>query len=264
MPMMMAMIGSSIVSGQVIARTGKYKLMSIVGLAIGSMGMFLLAGMGPDTDYITVVRNMLLIGVGLGPVMPVYNLVSQAAVRREQLGVVTSLTQFSRSMGGALGTAIFGSLLVSRFQPALDRALPPEVASLPPEQLAAFQNPLALLNPESASLLQASMAQLGPQAAVMYEALLGAVRVALTSSLHDVFLAGACVAGLGVINALFMREVPLRAAPATQPGPVTAAQPSPAAPQPIRDAPARSVPGERSGLPAAESTVRHPRPAPGR
>ena len=214
MPMMFAMIGSSVISGQIIARTGKYKLMSVVGLALGATGLFLMAGMGPDTDYQTVVRNMVMIGLGLGPVMPVFTLVSQTAVRMDQLGVATSLTQFSRSMGGALGTAVFGAVLVNRFQPALEQALPPQVAALPPEQLAAFNNPLALLNPEAATLLRDGLAQLGPQAAMLYDGLIAAVKVALTSSLHDVFLLGACVAALGVVNALFMREVPLRQAAA--------------------------------------------------
>jgi EmrB/QacA subfamily drug resistance transporter len=251
MPMSMAMIGSSVISGQIIARTGKYKVMSVVGLAVGTLGMFLMSGMGPDTDYMTVMRNMILLGLGLGPVMPVFTLVSQTAVRMDQIGVATSLTQFARSMGAALGTAILGSVLVSRFQPAFVQALPQQIAALPPEQLAPFQNPLALLNPESANMMRDAMAQLGAQAGPMYEALIGTVRLALTSSLHDVFLLGACVAILGVINALFMQEVPLR-------GTMQAA-----AGAPPRGAPAHSEPAARPAVPAAESTIPRPRPAPG-
>jgi MFS family permease len=115
-----------------VARTGKYKVMSVVGLMIGALGMFLMAGMGQDTDYITVVRNMVLIGLGLGPVMPVFTLTTQTAVRTDQIGVATSLTQFSRAMGATLGTAIFGALLVNRFEAGAHQALPPQVASLPP------------------------------------------------------------------------------------------------------------------------------------
>jgi MFS family permease len=254
MPMMMAMIGSSVISGQLIARTGRYKLMSIAGLSVGTFGMFLLSGMGPDTDYLTVVRNMVLIGLGLGPVMPVFTLVSQAAVRMDQLGVATSLTQFARSIGGTLGTAIFGSVLVTRFQPALQQAMPPQLAAVPSEQMAAFENPLALLNPESATLMQAALAQFGPQAGEIYTGFVEAIKIALTSSLHDVFLLGAIVAALGVINALFMHEVPLRQA---MPARATGSVPTPGAP-------ARTEPDARSGLPGSESSIRHPRPAPGR
>ena len=90
-------------------------------------------------------------------------------------------------------------------------ALPPQLAALPPEQLAQFRNPQALLNPQAAEAIRAGLAQL-PQAQQLYESLIGAIRLALGSSLHDVFLAGACIAALGVVNALFMRETPLRSA----------------------------------------------------
>ncbi|HEY3058506.1 MAG TPA: MDR family MFS transporter [Chloroflexota bacterium] len=209
-PMMFAMIGSSVLSGQLIARTGKYKVMSVAGLSVGALGMFLMAGMGPDTDYLTVVRNMVMIGLGLGPVMPVFTLTTQTAVRVDQIGVATSLTQFARSMGATLGTALFGTLLINRFQPGLQHALPPELAVMPADQLAQFQNPQALLNPAAAEAIRQGLAQLGPQGLSLYDGLLGAIRVALASSLHDVFLAGACVAALGVVNVLFIHEVPLR------------------------------------------------------
>jgi MFS family permease len=223
-PMMISMIGASLLSGQIISRTGRYKLMSVGGLIIGTCGMFLMAGMGPDTDYATVVRNMVMIGLGLGPVMPVFTLTTQSAVRLDQIGVATSLTQFSRSIGGTLGAAIFGSLLINRFQPALDRAMPPQLASLPADRLAQLQNPMALLNPESASVIRDGLAQVGPQCTQLYDSLLGAIRIALASSLHDVFLLGAFVALVGVVNVLFLREVPLRRAARRPSGSVTSVE----------------------------------------
>jgi hypothetical protein len=81
---------------------------------------------------------------------------------------------------------------------------------MPADQLAQFQNPQALLNPAAAEAIRQGLAQLGPQGLSLYDGLLGAIRVALASSLHDVFLAGACVAALGVVNVLFIHEVPLR------------------------------------------------------
>src|SRR5205814_6576027 len=71
MPMMMVMIASSIVGGQIISRTGRYKMIGLFGISTMSVGLFLLSGMGADTDYLTVVRNMIIIGLGLGPTMPV-------------------------------------------------------------------------------------------------------------------------------------------------------------------------------------------------
>jgi hypothetical protein len=97
--------------------------------------------MGPDTDYSTAVRNMVLIGFGLGPVMPTFTLASQSAVRVEQIGVATSLTQFTRSIGGTLGTAIFGSLLINSFGPGVQGAFPPG-AAVPPELKASLASAL--------------------------------------------------------------------------------------------------------------------------
>ena len=130
-PMMFAMIVSSITGGQVIARTGKYKWLAVAGLAVTTVGLLLLAGMGPGTVYATAMRNMVLVGLGLGPVMPTFTLASQSAVRVQQIGVATSLTQFARSIGGTLGTAIFGSLLINGVGPGVQGLLLPGAAVAP-------------------------------------------------------------------------------------------------------------------------------------
>ena len=211
MPMMMTMVVASIVGGQVISRTGRYKAVGLFGLATTAFGMFLLSGMGPETSYATVIRNMMIVGLGLGPTMPVFTLAAQNAVSFNQLGVVTSLTQFSRSIGGTLGAAVFGSLLANRFSPALQAALPPQAAAtIPPEWVAQLQNPQALLNPEMSEGLRQGFAGLGPEGAQAYEALLGAVRIALATSLHEMFLVGAAIVAIGGFIVLFLEEIPLK------------------------------------------------------
>ena len=128
-----------------------------------------------------------------------------------QLGVVTSLTQFSRSIGSTLGVAVFGSLLTNRFAPAMQTTLPPELkAALPADRLGQFQNPQALLNPQAAEQLRQQLLALGPQGAQLYDALLSAIKVALVSALHDVFLLGAALGVLGIVTVLFLKELPLR------------------------------------------------------
>jgi hypothetical protein len=143
--------------------------------------------------------------------MPVFTLAAQNAVKMSQLGVVTSLTQFSRSIGSTLGVAVFGSLLSNRFAPAVQAALPPDVrAALPADRLAQFQNPQALLNPQAAESIRQQLLALGPQGTQVYDLLLGAIKVALVSALHDVFLLGAVLGALGVVSVLFLKELPLR------------------------------------------------------
>jgi hypothetical protein len=128
-----------------------------------------------------------------------------------QLGVVTSLTQFARSIGATIGVAIFGSLLTNRFAPAFQTALPPEVRTVvPPDRLAQFENPQALLNPQAADAMRQTLLRLGPQGAQVYDELFAAIKIALVAALHDVFLLGGILAALGVVVVLFMRELPLR------------------------------------------------------
>jgi MFS family permease len=210
MPMMIVMITSSIIGGQVISRTGRYKLVGLFGMSTMTLGLFLLSGMGPNTDYLIVIRNMIIVGLGMGPAMPVFTLAAQNAVKMTQLGVVTSLTQFARSIGSTIGVAIFGSLLTNRFAPAFQAGLSPEVrAIVPADRLAQFQNPQALLNPSAAEAMRQSLAQLGPQGAQVFDALFATIKVGLVAALHDVFLLGAVLAVFGVITVLFMKELPL-------------------------------------------------------
>jgi EmrB/QacA subfamily drug resistance transporter len=210
-PMMLAMIGASLISGQVMSRSGRYRLLGVGGLALGALGMYLLSRMGPDVDYATVIRNMVVMGVGIGATFPVFVLAAQNATPFHQIGVVTSLTQFCRQIGGTLGVAIFGSLLVSRFAPAFHEALAPEVAAaVPPEWLARFENPQALLNPETLGALQQGLAQVGPGAAAAFGPLLDATRLALALALHDLFLAGAVIVAVGAAATLLLPELPLQ------------------------------------------------------
>jgi EmrB/QacA subfamily drug resistance transporter len=205
MPLMITMILSSVVSGQLIGRTGRYKLPGMVGMLIMAVGLYLLSGMGPDTDYATVVRNMIILGLGMGPAMPVFTLASQNAVKISQLGVVTSLTQFARSIGSTLGVALFGSLLTNQFAPAFRSSLPSQVTdAVPPSVLKQFQNPQVLLNPQLADALRQ---QANPQ---VFDALFEAIKIGLVSALHDVFLLGAVLGAMGLVITLFLKELPLR------------------------------------------------------
>jgi EmrB/QacA subfamily drug resistance transporter len=211
MPLMITMISASVLSGQIIGRTGRYKLPGVFGMLVMTIGMYLLSGMGADTDYWTVFRNMVILGLGMGPTMPVFTLAAQNAVKVNQLGVVTSLTQFSRSIGSTLGVALFGSVLINRFAQSFSAALTPEVpAVVPPQLLDEFMNPQLLLNPQLADSLRAQVLALGPQGASVYNALYDAIKIGLVVSLHDVFLLGAGLGACGLVTVLFLKELPLR------------------------------------------------------
>ena len=206
-PMMFAIIAASIGAGQLITRLGRYRALAIGGVLVTSAGLFLLAGMTVTTTYGTVLRNMMIVGVGLGITMPVFMIAAQNAVAVTDVGIATSAIQFTRSMGGSVGAAIFGAVLSNRFAHAFQAALPPPVASrIPPELLAQFANPQALMNPETA----ARMREAGPQAVQMMAPILAAVKQALARSIADVFLVGAVLTALGTLFALRLVDLPLR------------------------------------------------------
>jgi len=101
--------------------------------------------------------------------------------------------------------------MTSQFAPSLQRALPPNVSSsVSPDRLAQLADPQALLSPQALAAMQNALTQLVPGNPEAAAAILTALRVALASSLHEVFFAGACLATLAAGVTLLMREVPLR------------------------------------------------------
>src|SRR6266567_264871 len=123
-PMLVAMIVTSIGSGQFISRTGRYKLPLIIGIAVMGIGYFLLAQLDVHATNQQVVVAMILIGLGLGVSMQTYTLVVQNSVSRQDMAVATSTTQLSRSIGAAVGLAILGTILSQGLASAFPKYLP--------------------------------------------------------------------------------------------------------------------------------------------
>jgi EmrB/QacA subfamily drug resistance transporter len=110
LPLMAGMLTVSIASGQIISRTGRYRVFPIIGTALITVGLLLLSRMGVGTSSVTQAIYMLVLGMGLGAVMQVLVLIVQNAVPYSELGVATSGATFFRSIGGSFGAAIFGAI----------------------------------------------------------------------------------------------------------------------------------------------------------
>jgi EmrB/QacA subfamily drug resistance transporter len=110
LPMMAGLLVVSIGSGQVIARTGKYRFFPIAGTGLMTIGLFLLSRMTPSSSTLFDSLSMLVLGMGLGGVMQVLVIIVQNGVSHSELGVATSGATFFRSIGGSFGTAIFGAI----------------------------------------------------------------------------------------------------------------------------------------------------------
>lgn len=208
-PMMIALVGASTLGGQVISRVGRYKWASLSGLALMTVGLWLLTQMGVDASRGDVIRNLVVLGLGLGLAMPTFTLAVQNTFPARDLGAVTAAVQFFRSIGSTIGVALMGTFLTTRLTSGLASGLPPQVAQALPAGAVAALDPQALISPEATQALEAQFAVL-PDGAGLFAELMGVLRLALATSIHDVFLVAAIVAFGGVIVAVFLPEKPLR------------------------------------------------------
>jgi EmrB/QacA subfamily drug resistance transporter len=110
-PLMLAAVTTSILSGQLVSRTGRYRWNVIVGPGILTLGMLLLTQMDVHTTNGEAARDMIVAGIGIGSMMQVFVLSVQNAVRREQMGSATALTQFARSIGATIGVTVMGVIV---------------------------------------------------------------------------------------------------------------------------------------------------------
>jgi EmrB/QacA subfamily drug resistance transporter len=210
-PMMLAFIVVSIASGLFLSRTGRYKLLAIVGTGFTTVGMFLLGQMTAATDNATLLRNMLVLGVGLGSSMSLFTIVVQNAFPVERLGVVTASLAFFRSIGGVVGVAVLGSIMTNRMTSELQAGiagLPPAIAT---KLGGVAANPQALMDPASQQALKAQLATLGSQAPQVASQVTSILRDAVAAAVTEVFLIGSVLIALAFVTSFFLREIPLRA-----------------------------------------------------
>ena len=114
MPLMLGMVFASIVTGQLIARTGRYKVFGLVGMGLAAIGMFMLSRLGVGTPNSEVVLAMITVGAGVGITMPLFTISLQSQFPT-RIGEVTGALQFFRSIGGTVGVALLGGVMNAAF-----------------------------------------------------------------------------------------------------------------------------------------------------
>ena len=110
-PLSMGVVLGSMVAGQLVSYIGRYRLLILVGGAVMFVGVYLLTRLTPDATLLQVTLYMAIVGIGVGPSMPLYTLAIQNAVDPRKIGQATSASQFFRQIGGAVGTAVLGTVL---------------------------------------------------------------------------------------------------------------------------------------------------------
>jgi len=119
MPMMLGMLVTSVVSGRIISRFGRYKLFPILGTGTMTFGLGALSLLSAESNVWETTIDALWLGLGMGMVMQVLIIAVQNSVSYEHLGVATSGTMLFRSLGGALGVALFGAIFANRLHDQL-------------------------------------------------------------------------------------------------------------------------------------------------
>lgn len=209
--MMLSMVFSSTITGQVVTRTGKYKKIALCGLAIMGLGMYLLSQMTTETTNITAALNLVVVGFGLGMAFPIFNLIIQNAVPHRELGVATASIQLFRQVGGTVGVSVMGTIMSSTMKSELSEGIGKmQKGSLPPqlaEKFKELKDPQILLSPDHLNQIKS---QLPPEMSSFFDSFVQFMREAMSSGLSHVFLAGMGVILLAFVLTFFVQEIPLR------------------------------------------------------
>lgn len=242
---------TSIVSGQLISRTGRYKIYPLIGAALLVIGMLLLHGVGVDTPYWQTGIYMAVFGAGLGNIMQPTVLAVQNAMPPRDIGVATSSATFFRQMGGSLGVAVFLSILFSSVGGNIKSAF--QASARTPQFQAALASPAVQQNPANQPVLDAlrsggsvSSSAVNDTSFISHldKVLARPFQVGFSQSMDLVFLVAAGVLVVGFVSLLFLPEIPLRTqsgmAAAHEPGAPTGERPD----ADVLDAGVESRPGQ--------------------
>jgi EmrB/QacA subfamily drug resistance transporter len=208
-PLVLGIMAGSILSGQVISRTGRYRYFPIVGTTFMVIALLLFTRIGADTPLWRTMLIMALMGLGLGGNMQPIIVAAQNAASPREIGVATSSVTFFRSMGGTLGAAVFLSILFSTLPDKIRSAF--TAASTTPEFTAAVR-----AHPDQAQLLQSTAA--GGTSTVDDTSFLSRLaaplahpfKVGFSDAMSSAFVVAAIIMAIGLIVVCFLPELPLR------------------------------------------------------
>ena len=232
LPLMVGLIFSSIVSGLIVARTGRYKWLLVGAIIVMAVSTALMTQLTATTDLAVVWFWMFLAGLGVGPTFSVFTIVVQNAVPFSQLGVATSNLTFFRQIGGSVALAIVGTIFGSTFLDQIGPQL--GTAGVPPQVVAGFGqglssgaldfNKLTGVGDLGAAILAATPEAFRAGIQPFIPQIVAGIHQAFSLAVAQTFWIGVASAIVAAVAAAFMIEHPLRAgapvtAPATAPAP---------------------------------------------
>ena len=204
-PLVLSMTAMGVICGQVIARVKRIKPFMIAGSIVMTIVIYLLTTLDTNSTQTTVAHYLMVTGLGLGPLMPTATLAVQSTVEKSLLGVATSATQFIRSLGSTVGTAVIGSLVTSGYADYLKDSAPPQAAG---RLINALQDPNALVSEQARNALD-RVASAFPGGEQLVDQILQVSREGLSDSLHDGFVFTLVAVSAAIVAALLMKNIRL-------------------------------------------------------
>lgn len=207
-PMVLGLMTSSIVSGRITSKTGKYKIFMVVGTGLMTLSYIYLSTLTAGWAVWQITIGMVFMGLGLGQMMQTLTIASQNAVEARDIGVATSSATFFRQMGGTLGVAVFLSIL---FNNLADKGA--EIGAKIGAAIAA--NPALLADPKNSAFLPGAdiMDRITQDSSFLKTAspeLADPIKTAFAESAANVFLSATIVIVVGFALSLFIKELALR------------------------------------------------------
>src|SRR5215470_9018420 len=220
LPLTIGLMAGSAVSGQLISRTGRYKIYPVIGTVLMVGSLLLFSRVGVDTPMWQISLVMTMLGLGLGCCMQPLLLAAQSALSPHDMGVATSSSTFARQMGGTIGTAVFLSILFSTAGDKITNAF--RAAAPTPAFQAALNDPSVLADSANRPVLQ-GLANAGATGGGLSRSSLDdssfinhldprlarPFLLGFSESINTVFLVAAVVIAVGFVILLFLKELPL-------------------------------------------------------
>ena len=201
-PLMLGIVSMSIFSGKRITTTGRYKIFPIIGAAIMTLGLILMSTLNETTSFGVLSIYAIMVGAGLGLSMQTIVIALQNSVDFQDMGIATSSNTFFRSLGGAFGTAIFGTIFSNRVAYYLQDNIA-SLQSTDPQSLTGF-------DPAKLKEITTNTSVITTLPPVIRETVLHS----FAQTFHMVFLAAAPVTFIGFVLAFFLKEKPLQSSTA--------------------------------------------------
>lgn len=197
LPMILGLLLSSMIVGNLISRTGKWKAYMVAGSVLLTIGLFLMSTIEYDTNYVLVSLYMLILGAGVGMVMQNLVLIVQNTVRPEQLGAASSNVAFFRSLGGTVGVSVMGSILGT------------QVTSLMTDRAHDLQTAIAKLGESGMKIAQSLQSGTLPEVGKLPQSVRVIIESVYGQAVADIFLVAVPLAVVTIVAILFLPNIKL-------------------------------------------------------